>query len=277
MHSEHGNKSPCLNKNSETEHIGSKEQEATNSSFSYQSLQSVRKKLLDLSGRIQLLNYKHPKASCVRIIDELPNQIYEELKKGKSFSFIPVPDPSEEELIENGYLQEDDLGALIEVKPFPNAENWAKQLGLDVKYELPSDNGSSSEQRHYDTNIQTLMYSRELEARLRSIKGKSQTAVEESGSNVLYLVLGFLEWYESIESKVKRVAPLFTLPVQLERQKFDKEQGVYRYAISLKDEGILTNITLSEKLANDFNLALPLLDEDVNPEEYFESIRTVVA
>src|SRR5690606_29896059 len=64
--------------------------------FEYTSLEVVRKKLLDLTGRNQLLNYKHPKVACVRLIDELPDQIYEELQNGKIFNFIPVPDPTEQ-------------------------------------------------------------------------------------------------------------------------------------------------------------------------------------
>ena len=68
---------------------GQEPEEANSIQFAFDSLESVRKKLLDLTGRNQLLNYKHPKSSCVRIIDELPDQIYAELQSGKTFTFIP--------------------------------------------------------------------------------------------------------------------------------------------------------------------------------------------
>ena len=97
-------------------------EQETGSKFGYTSLQSVRKKLLDLTGRNQLLNYKHPKASCVRIVDELPDQLFEELQRGREFTFVPVPEPTESELIEAGYLAENEEGRIVEVKPYPSAE-----------------------------------------------------------------------------------------------------------------------------------------------------------
>lgn len=241
--------------------------------FEYNSLEAVRKKLLDLTGRNQLLNYKHPKVACVRLIDEFPDQIYEELQNGKAFNFIPVPDPTEQELLAEGYLRKDPDEGLVEIKPYPSAEQWAKYHGFNTNYELPDPLTSlTREEKHSDLDIQTLMYSRELEARLRAIRGKAETAVEESGTNILYLVLGFLEWYETPESDIKRMAPLFTLPVRLERAQLDRSLGVFRYSVSLKDEGMLTNITLKEKLANDFNLVLPAIDEESTPEAYFTQI-----
>lgn len=258
---------------SQNKPTGTEESEPQPPRFEYTSLEAVRKKLLDLTGRNQLLNYKHPKASCVRLIDELPDQIYEQLQNGKVFNFIPVPDPTEKQLLAEGYLREDPEEGLVEVKPYPTAEQWAKYHNLNTSYELPDpQSAAGGEKRHSDLDIQALMYASELEARLRTIRGKAETAVEESGTNILYLVLGFLEWYETPESDVKRLAPLFTLPVRLDRAQLDRSQGVFRYAISLKDEGMLTNITLKEKLANDFNLVLPEIDEESTPEAYFREI-----
>ena len=155
--------------------------------FAFDSLESVRKKLLDLTGRNQLLNYKHPKASCVRIIDELPDQIYAEHQSGKTFTFIPIPEPTEQQLIDQGYLRWDKNDQLVELKPFPNAERWASYLGFNTNYELPELNNEPDD-KHQDLDIQTLMYATELETRLRTIRGKAETAIEESGSNILYIV-----------------------------------------------------------------------------------------
>ncbi len=248
-----------------------------NSGFAFDSLESVRKKLLDLSGRNTLLNYRHPKASCIRLIDELPDQIYEVLTLGKVFTFIPVPEPTERELIEAGYIEVDPVSKQKTSIEYPTAEQWAKYLGLDTRYDLPEAEITDDRiEKHQDTNLQTLLYAAELEARLRSIRSKAETAIEESGSNILYLALGFLEWYESRDSDVKRMAPLFTLPVQLERSKLDRSQGVYRYTLTLKDDGLLTNITFLEKLAHDFDLILPLIDEDLSPEVYYRNIKNTI-
>lgn len=245
--------------------------------FAFDSLAAVRKKLLDLTGKNALLNYRHPKSSCLRIIDELPDQIHQVMDTGKSFTFIPVPEPTERELIEAGYIEIDPLTGKKEAKEYPTAEKWAKYLGLNISYELPpAEAAADGEQRHQDTKLQSLLYAPELESRLRALRSKAESAIEESGSNILFLSLGFLEWYESRDSDVARNAPLFTLPVKLEREKLDRSQGIYRYTITLKDDGLISNITLMEKLAQDFDLVLPQIEEDTTPEAYFQHIENTI-
>ncbi|MCV5579887.1 DUF4011 domain-containing protein, partial [Escherichia coli] len=87
---------------------------------------------------------------------------------------------------------------------------------------------------------------------LRAIYGKAQTALEESGANILYLALGFLEWYESDSSEKARYAPLFTIPVRCERGKLDPKDGLYKFQLYYTGEDILPNLSLKEKLQADF-------------------------
>lgn len=245
-------------------------------SFSFTSLAAIRRRLLDLSGRNNLLNFKHPKSGCVRIIDELPDQIYSVLESGAKFTLIPVSEPTEQELINASYIKIDTKTRQRIVSDYPTAEQWAKHIGLTVSYDLPEITVSSKQAKHLDTNLQTLFYAPELEARLRSIRGAADVAIEESGANILYLALGFLEWYESRDSDVARMSPLFTLPVQLERSDLDKKVGAYRYTVQLKDDGLITNVTLREKLANDFDLILPPIDEETSPESYFQQVQRTI-
>jgi very-short-patch-repair endonuclease len=243
--------------------------------FAFDSLEAIRKRLLDLTGRNSLLNYKHPKSSCVRLIDELPDQIYEVLQDDKKFTFIPVPEPTEVELIKAGFIKIDSESKQKIISEYPTAEKWAKQINLATSYDLP-EKPNSADSRHKDTNLQTLLYAPELESRLRSIRVSAESAIEESGANILYLALGFLEWYESRDSDVARLAPLFTLPVQIDRTDLDVTSRVYRYSIKLKDDNLITNVTLREKLANDFNLVLPPIDDETAPENYFQQIQDSV-
>lgn len=247
--------------------------EAEAPKFAFDSLEAVRRKLLDLSGRNALLNYKHPSASCVRLIDELPDLIFSDLQNDETFCFIPVPNPTERELIAAGFIVKDPVTKKIIKQEYPSAMHWAKHLGLSVSFELPDKaTGEAGHSRHSDNDLQTILFPSELESRLRAVRGKAQTALEEAGANVLYLVLGFLEWYESNDSDKPRYAPLFTIPVQLERGKLNAKQGVYSYTIKQKDDGYLTNVTLREKLAQDFDLVLPDITEETLPEAYFETI-----
>jgi len=245
--------------------------------FAFDSLEAVRKKLLDLSGRNSLLNYKHPKASCIRVIDELPDQVVEVLRSDESLAFVSIPEPTHNELVEHGYIEIDHLTGKETVKKHPIAEQWAKLLGLSVSYDLPENSSQEvHKQNHNDHDLQCLMYAPEMEARLRSLRNKGETALEDSGSNILYLAVGFLEWFESKDSSIKKYAPLFTLPVELVRSKGGAGEGLYIYSISLKDEGLLTNVTLQEKLSNDFGLILPEVQEEITPEQYFDKINQTI-
>lgn len=242
--------------------------------FKLDSLESIRKRLLDLTARNSLLNYRHPKAGCVRIIDELPDQIFDVLQNNQKLTFIPVPEPTEVELRNAGFIKINPQTQQKETS-YPSAEQWAKFKGLSTSYDLP-ETFNSEDGRHHDTNIQTLLYAPELEARLRNIRASAESAVEESGANILYLALGYLEWYESRESEQARLSPLFTVPVHLERSDLDRRLGAYRYTISIKDEGLISNITLREKLNNDFGLMLPIIDDETLPESYFNQISNTI-
>jgi len=257
------------------DHCAGDKPKSVEGKFYFASLAAIRKRLLDLSGRNNLLNFKHPK-TCIRLIDELPDQIYSVLEGGEKLALVPILEPTESELISKGYIKIDPVSGQRTVSSYPTAEQWAKQIGIDTSYDLPAASLEGQHSKHLDNNLQTLFYAPELEARLRSIRGAAETAIEESGANILYLALGFLEWYESRESDVARLSPLFTLPVQLERTDLDRKAGAYRYTVQLKDDGLITNVTLREKLANDFDLILPPIDDETTPESYFQQVQKTV-
>ena len=244
------------------------------SSF-FSSLEDQRLKLLDLSNRNSLLNYKFPQKGCVKLIDELPNQIFEFLSEKQAFTFIPVPEPSEKELLELGFIIIDPVTHEKISRKEPTAKEWAKILGLDTSFELPEHNPSTRAQSiHQDDKLQTLLYAPSLEAMLRRIRGYAESSIKDSGTNILYLNLGYLEWYESNDSDQGHFSPIFSLPVQLKQNKLDKKLGIYPYEITLKDDSLLTNITLKQRLEDDFDLNLPEIDdlEEPNPEDYFKLI-----
>lgn len=56
------------------------------------AISDVRRKLLDLTGRSRLLNYRFTKRS-LRVVGELPNLLFERLTDGQSMMFIPIPEP----------------------------------------------------------------------------------------------------------------------------------------------------------------------------------------
>lgn len=319
--------------------------------FVLTSLEAMRKKLLDLTSRNRLLNFPITnKGSSLRIVDELPDQLYQTLCTEDAMSFAPVPDPTRQQLLDYGYLGVGPDGRDVEIKKFPNAKEWAHQLGICTDFDLPSQSQRAevgeatcallerthgfihryateqggkltgiraqyakhninlselvaacrqagyesledferqakmgkavlqtlSHPHHQDNQIQVLSFPSELEARLRDLHNKAQTAIEESGANILYLALGFLEWFESDTSDKARLAPLFTIPVRFERGKLDIKEGIYKYQLFYTGEDILTNLSLKEKLQADFGLALPDFDDDQSPENYFSAVARVI-
>jgi len=152
------------------------------------ALDNLRKRLLDLTARNRLINLKHAKKSSIRVIDELPDQLAETILSGKGMQFIPVPEPTKEQLIQEGYIENDDeTGQEIQLKKAPTSNEWARVLGFDTSYEMPIPELDDSTDKHNDHKIQTPYYPYELETRLRNLSQKARSTLEETGANILYI------------------------------------------------------------------------------------------
>ncbi|WP_158810934.1 DUF4011 domain-containing protein, partial [Beijerinckia sp. L45] len=113
-----------------------------------------------------------------------------------------------------------------------------------------------------------------LQKKLMSLYRDAKTAEEEQGINILFLAYGFLRWFEDGKSEVVREAPLLLLPVTLVR---DKVRSTFD--LRARDEEILTNQALQERLRSDFGITLPDVPEgeEWHPADYFAAVRTAVA
>lgn len=247
-------------------------------SVALSALENLRTRLLDLSIRNRLLNYRHGRTGNLRIVDELPDQLHELLLSEQELRFLPVPEPTREQLVEAGYLQiNPKTGQEEQSRKAPSAEEWACWLSIQTSYELPElYDSSATPQKHRDKSIQTLLFPYEMETRLRDLRAKAETAIEETGANFFYLVLGFLEWFESAESETPRLAPLVLIPVRLAKGRLNRQTSTYEYTIAYSGEDILPNLSLREKLRLDFGLALPEFDDTAKPEQYFTAIRELI-
>lgn len=230
------------------------------------TLDEIRQRLLDLTRRNALLNYRHPRGRSIRVIDEMPDQLFDRILGGDRFVFEPlprVPLPHEE-------IPEEIREFLEAQKSWqrPSRIEWAQMHDINPGFELPA--VGSEEQRHTDLAIQTLLFPDELETRLRTIGANARTAIEESGANILYLAFGFLEWTESEHSDQKSLAPLLLLPVTLKKsKKLDSQTRREKYGLEYSGEDLQSNLSLQEKLIRDFSLKLPVLDDEDTPEKYF--------
>lgn len=225
-----------------------------------EAIERLRTRLLDLSARNRLLNYRHPKGRCIQIADE-PNvnlvfyRLYVD-GKGVPFKYVPEPPPDTYE------------------GKRPEAKLYAARVGISTSFEfLPNPTSSNGHRLH---GIQTLLYPADLERQLRKIASEAKTAVEETGTNMLFLVFGFLEFYDSEDSERPMLAPLLSLPVSLVRGEIDRETRAYQYTVQHNGEDLAENHTLREKLRRDFMLSIPEFGEEDEPETYFGSIEQAV-
>ena len=247
-----------------------------NDSLALNSLGRIRQRLVDTSARNRLVHCRLDRKQVVRLVDELPDQVYERLSDGKPFDMSPVPAPSHQELLDEGYLVYDEITGECLKNSYPNADVWARRHQIDTDYDLPSGTSDIINLGHADDKLQTLLFPEELNTRLDKLRQLSTTAMEESGTNVLYLALGFLEWYESPSSRTPRLSPLFVVPVDLSRGRQVSSNGLRTYRIKLRDDGLLDNVSLSQRMLQDFGLNMPKLEDDSQPEQYFEAVRQIM-
>ena len=221
-------------------------------------LEKVRTRLLDLTNRNKLLNFHHSTASTLRVVNAAPDAVYRKLLDGQKLSFLPVPEP-DTEIVE---FLDNETGKTKRVKPPPI--DYAREIGWQVAYDLDDIPGDEDVEQ-----LPVLHYLDGLDTLTRKIGSAARTALEESGTNMLYLVLGFLEWYESEDSQLPRQAPLLTLPVNLERNGGGGKGKAFDCTIEYSGDDLSTNLSLVEKLRRDFGLEMPTLEDDDTPESYF--------
>jgi len=245
-------------------------------------LEQIRTRLLDLSKRNRLLNYRHNKLA-IRIVDEQPRQVFSRLVgDDKEMKFGSLPDPQEL----NGDLE----GDVTESSPHQAKESLragvAEQAGINIDHELPASTESSENlpKKHLDNKLQTRLFKDELEARQRRIRSKARSIIQETGMNQLFLAMGFLEWKDGSDPERSWIAPLILIPVELIRGQLNARTHCYEYYVKYTGEDLSYNLSLSVKVEA-FDILLPTFDEciqegggyqELDPEAYFEKVSRAI-
>ncbi len=220
-----------------------------------EQLDVLREKLLDLTMRNQLINFR-PRTRVIKVFDEIPEYTYEILVLNeRKMQFSPKPETKDR--IENLELDEN---------------NTDEDLIIDkseLLWELPSPDADIQDY-HKDNKLQTKLSSQELQKRLFNIYQQAKAVFDEQGYNILYLALGIIEWTEAEQSNEFKKAPLILIPVFMERK------GVKRsFKIEWTGDEILTNISLQSKLKEQ-GIELPSFEMPDTIEgisDYFESVK----
>jgi very-short-patch-repair endonuclease len=218
-------------------------------------VEMLRRKLLDLTLRNRMLNYRPSKRLGITVLGESSFEVHRMLvDEGKKMSFIGRPDPPRSASRDESLFHDDDV-AMSEARQAAEEELSA----FLENAAMPVD--------RMDTKLNTDDFVSELQAKLRMIQREAALANEELGINTLFLTLGTLEWCETDERTHR--APLLYVPVRLERQ----ANGGMRLVHDGSDVG--ENLPLRAKLA-ELSLKMPELTDEKSLLDYFSEIESTL-
>jgi very-short-patch-repair endonuclease len=188
-------------------------------------LERWKRKLLDLSLRNKLLNFKAGKAS-VRLVCPDPALLEDKLADGEKLRIQPKA-----KVMEGGDPRNADLN--LRVVGDDAAKTYAREALLkgDVHSEVEGP---------------------DLEARLTDLFRSARAAMEEGGANSLHLAIGFVRWSPTGKKGGDYRAPLILLPVALERR-----TALSGFKLVRHDDDARINPTLLQMLRQDFQVSIP--------------------
>jgi very-short-patch-repair endonuclease len=191
-------------------------------------LERWRRRLLDLSLRNRLINFRETKRTVPLLKLDL-SEMEDAIADGATFKILARPE---------------DLGD-ADTRSGDAHRRRTSQEGLDsvVREELRA------------KRLRADLTSDELERRLVELYRAARTGREEGGASALYLAVGFLQWYETHQSAQPRLAPILLLPVDLARKSV--REG---YSLTLGDDEPRLNMTLIELLRHDHGITVSGLD-----------------
>ena len=204
----------------------------------------TRKRLVETGTRNRLVhvNRANTKGNVLNVVNERSDEVHGILSDGKAMRFLAL-----------GRDKDEDVQGL-------RLANVGEE--------------GFSEDRYKDAQLETRLGPDALAKKLLKIARESRTAEEEQGVNILYLALGFLTWFEDKSSSIPREAPLVLLPVELVRN-----QRTSTYDLRLREDDLLTNLPLAQRLREDFGIELPEIDvtDGWRPSTYIDQVQHVIA
>lgn len=175
-----------------------------------------KSKLLDLTLRNRLLNFKPTKAT-LRLCVPDPHRLEDALADGAELKFRPLP-------------------RLMEGADPRSAAVHAGRTGVEALDAL-------ARQALEQQEILAEVTEGDLEKRLSELFSTARTHLQEGGANTLYLAFGFLRWTESARAERSQLAPLLLIPVTMQRQSV--RAG---YRLKRHDDDAIINPTLLQLL-----------------------------
>lgn len=187
-----------------------------------------KSRLLDLSLRNKLINFKPTKAT-IPILSASPEHIEDELASDVELALHPKP-------------------KLMDERDPRNAITYTRQQRTDAVAEHLRDELA-------DGRLRTGLDQQEHSQRLTELYRAARLALEENGTNTLYLTVGILEWRETEHGDRTFRAPILLVPVELKRKSV-----LEGFSLRRIDEDTRLNVTLMEMLRQQFHKEIAGLD-----------------
>ena len=199
--------------------------------------------MVDLTGRNRLISFRPQKRSSLELLYPSASLIWKRLLTDeKSFRLVPgiVPEKRGDEDSEPVEWDED------------VCETAASRGQLAVK--LPA---------------------KKFESSAQYIRRQAVEMVDETGTNHLFLAVGFLKWFERQDSKAERLSPLLLIPVTLSQTRGGDEESL-RFEIAHDGNELSENLSIKLRLEEDFGISLPPLEDESDPEDYLRRIERLI-
>jgi hypothetical protein len=233
-------------------------------------LEEARRGLLDLSTRNRLLALPKPGRSrgVVILDDEDADFVLAELLAGRAFGF---------EAAGEAPAATAEAAATPEAPPSTTSPGKARRGGrrsTKPKAEgiATADGAQSREDARRDARLRVQLPPADLARRLRDLMQDARTAREETGVATLSLVIGTLAWRDPATPETERLAPLALLPVALEREGVSQSFRLRAAGLEVQE-----NLSLREKLATEFKVALPEFDaETYDPTAWADAVQAAI-
>lgn len=198
----------------------------------------------------------------VQIIESWKNKLLDLGKRNKLINFKPAKRTTLQ-------LTAPDIDSLFDL-----LVNKNKTISFPNIESSLFDEDDKDESRYAQTkgDVEINLSGKEMISTLKNLRSKSKISNEEQGINTLFLTFGMIEWYESESSSIPFLSPLVLVPVILTIEDINSP-----YKLTLHDDEIVVNPTLSYKLEHDFNIKLPEFDLHEEPiQRYFDKVKMLL-
>jgi Protein of unknown function (DUF4011) len=115
-------------------------------------LDRIRTRLLDLTNRNRLLNFRHSNASSLRVVNVPIDPVFRKLRDNEKLSFMPVPEPA--------------YGS-----DAPSAKEYAEEIGWNTSFDL-----DEADEEYGSKSLPVLHYQEKLDTVCRKIATAAKTA-----------------------------------------------------------------------------------------------------